>query len=835
MATTKRKTSKSRQKKGKKTSIKDFFHNFLRDDDGQGRTLLQRLPFVIGIIVAVFAIYMLAACLSYINTADSDQALLELLSQGNEAVNRRAANVTGRGGAQLANAIINNGFGWTALCIPIFLLIVGFKLMGVVDKARLWNKFLHLGFIMVWGSAAIAFCLPHTVREQLAYSPAGAHGDYICATATEQIGTIGFVGVLLALIIIYLAYLTQKTITLIQDGLRGVGRIGLLLSRLKGTTNASTPATATEPAPVEPAPQPTPQETAHNDNPNIVNFNNDNPNQSKRPTPPAHDEIPGITQLAAEEARADGQTLANYDPRLDLEYYKFPTLDLLQTYTAEQAIDPTEQSANKDRIKSVLHSFGVEISKIDATVGPTITLYEITLAEGIRVSKVRGLADDIALSLSALGIRIIAPIPGKGTIGIEVPNKRPQLVPIESVLNSKKFSETKYELPLALGKTITNEVFMVDLAKLPHLLVAGATGQGKSVGLNTIISSLLYKKHPSELKLVLIDPKKVEFSIYAPLEEHFLAKYPEDSDAIVTDVTKVVRVLRSLCQEMEDRYDLLGKANCRNIKEYNRLFVSRQLNPQNGHRFLPYFVIIIDEYGDLIMTAGKDIELPIARIAQKARAVGMHMVIATQRPTANIITGTIKANFPARMAFRVASQVDSRTILDQSGANQLIGKGDMLILASEMLPNRVQCAFIDTKEVINVTQFISEQQGYGHAYNLPLVADGDSPITSGNNSPDGSDDEVDPLFEEAARFVITKRSGSTSSLQRRFSIGYNRSGRLMDQLESFGVVGPAQGSKPRDILMTERELDIRLGNTHIKYDPQELPGGAPLGDDFSEG
>ena len=501
--------------------------------------------------------------------------------------------------------------------------------------------------------------------------------------------------------------------------------------------------------------------------------------------------------------------MISHNPRLDLEHYRFPTLDLLNSYqdTHEPTIDMEEQNANKNRIIQVLRSFGIEISSIKASVGPTITLYEITPAEGVRISKIRNLEDDIALSLSALGIRIIAPIPGKGTIGIEVPNANPRIVPMSSILASKKFQETNFELPVALGKTITNEVFMVDLAKAPHMLVAGATGQGKSVGLNAIVTSLLYKKHPSELKFVIIDPKKVEFAIYAPIEKHFLAKLPDGEDAIITDVTKVVQTLNSLCIEMDTRYDLLRKAGCRNIKEYNAKFISRQLNPENGHRFMPYIVIIIDEFGDLIMTAGKEVELPICRIAQLARAVGIHAIIATQRPTTNIITGTIKANFPARVAFRVASMMDSRTILDRPGAQQLIGKGDMLYLQGND-PVRVQCAFVDTPEVERIADYISHQQGYPTAFMLPEYVDENA---ESSGAADVDMNRLDPMLEEAARLLIYHQQGSTSLIQRKFSIGYNRAGRIMDQLERLGIVGPANGSKAREVLcMDENDLQMRL-------------------------
>ena len=544
----------------------------------------------------------------------------------------------------------------------------------------------------------------------------------------------------------------------------------------------------------------------------------DDANELQIDSPQAPEAAEPDTELAIAapivDDKAQGKTVQEvldmepFDPRKDLEYYKFPTINLLKHYEDNgPEIDMAEQNANKDRIINVLRNFGVEISSIKATIGPTITLYEVTPAPGVRINKIRNLEDDIALSLSALGIRIIAPIPGKGTIGIEVPNKNPRIVSMESIINTKKFQDSTFELPIALGKTITNEVFMVDLAKMPHLLVAGATGQGKSVGLNAIITSLLYKKHPSELKFVMVDPKKVEFSIYAPIEKHFLAKIPDDNeDPIITDVTKVVQTLKSLCQLMDHRYDLLKKAKVRNIKEYNAKFKARQLPPQYGHEYMPYIVVIIDEFGDLIMTAGKEVELPIARIAQLARAVGMHMVIATQRPTTNIITGTIKANFPARMAFKVMSQIDSRTILDQSGANQLVGKGDMLFLCGNT-PVRVQCAFVDTPEVEKINNFIADQQGYLSAFELP------EPEMDEDNGGKGdlSGETLDPMFEEAARLIVVHQQGSTSLIQRKFSIGYNRAGRLMDQLERAGIVGPTRGSKPREVLCKDEiDLDQRL-------------------------
>ena len=511
--------------------------------------------------------------------------------------------------------------------------------------------------------------------------------------------------------------------------------------------------------------------------------------------------------VAASDEKASGNTVSSAEvlntpinPKEPFTRYKYPTLNLLKKYEDDGvSIDEEEQRANKNRIIEVLGNFGVQIKTIRATVGPTITLYEIQPAEGVRISKIKNLEDDIALSLAALGIRIIAPIPGKGTIGIEVPNANPKMVSMESTLNSKKFQETKMELPIALGKTITNEVFMVDLAKIPHLLVAGATGQGKSVGLNAIITSLLYKKHPNELKLVLIDPKKVEFSVYSRITNKFMAALADEDEPIITDVTKVVRTLNSLCVLMDSRYDLLKKAGARNIKEYNQKYINHKLRLTDGHEYMPYIVVIIDEFGDLIMTAGKEVELPIARIAQLARAVGIHMIIATQRPTTSIITGNIKANFPGRVAFKVTSAIDSKTILDRTGANQLIGRGDMLYLNGQE-PVRVQCAFVDTPEIERINEFIQEQPGPIEPMELPEPANNEGG-PSGSGTVDAKN--LDPFFEEAAHAIVLSQQGSTSMIQRRFSIGYNRAGRLMDQMEEAGIVGAAQGSKPREVLIQD--------------------------------
>jgi S-DNA-T family DNA segregation ATPase FtsK/SpoIIIE len=581
------------------------------------------------------------------------------------------------------------------------------------------------------------------------------------------------------------------------------------------TDNGSTLTGETDAQPLAVYDNPAPQTVEFTDDGKVTvvdpAYNEADFGKIRRPRVDADSKKPGQIDMeidaGVEEERAKGKTLTGNDPlstpinpKEPYTRYKYPTLDLLKRYEndGKPYIDEEEQLANKNQIVKVLGSFGVQIKEIKATVGPTITLYEITPAEGVRISKIRNLEDDIALSLSALGIRIIAPIPGKGTIGIEVPNAKPNIVSMRSILDSKKFQESKMELPIALGKTITNEVYMVDLAKIPHLLVAGATGQGKSVGLNAIITSLLYKKHPNELKFVLIDPKKVEFSVYTPIADHFMATVDDDDEPIITDVSKVVRTLKSLCTLMDHRYDLLKQVKARNIKEYNQKYVNHKLNLSEGHEYMPYIVVVIDEFGDLILTAGKEIELPIARIAQLARAVGIHMVIATQRPTTSIITGNIKANFPGRMAFKVSAMIDSRTIIDRPGANQLVGRGDMLILNGSD-PVRVQCAFIDTPEVERINEFVSQQSGPTSPMELPEPV-GEEAVVDGSTVEVSS---LDPLFEEAARHIVVTQQGSTSMIQRKYSIGYNRAGRLMDQLEKAGVVGAAQGSKPREVLIQD--------------------------------
>ncbi len=782
----------------------------------------EKTNFTVGVTVFMLAVYIIICFCSYFNTAAADQSLVmhplagDLVNSG-----REFHNYCGSYGAYISHFFIYSCFGFAAFMIPLFLLACAMSLMGIY-KLNLWKWFFCMMLVMIWCSIAFAKFLAPLLSDMV-FNAGGGHGAFVCQSLENMIGPPGLTAILGLTAIFFLTYLSYDTIIIIRKMLNP---IGYLTRKVKfSLANAGDDNTVLQPdqsANLKPEDNlvSTPTETVTTTTEHVTNTEAkpeapvDNAPQS---TPSEEGIGLEIEQGTIEESAggsimADDKILSPYDPKATLSRYQYPTLGLLRKSDNDNvAIDMDEQTANKNRIVEVLGHFGVQVSSIKATVGPTITLYEITLAPGIKISRVRSLEDDIALSLAALGIRIIAPIPGKGTIGIEVPNANPQIVSMESILNSKKFKESKMALPLALGKTISNEIFMVDLAKIPHLLVAGATGQGKSVGLNAIITSLLYKKHPAELKFVLVDPKMVEFSIYKPLLNHFLAQIPPESDAdepIITDVTKVVKTLNSVCQEMDDRYNLLKFANVRKLEEYNEKFINHQLNPENGHRYLPYIVVIIDEYGDLIMTAGKEIELPIARIAQKARAVGIHMIIATQRPTVNIITGTIKANFPGRMAFKVMSQTDSKTILDSSGANQLIGKGDMLIL-DKGTPVRVQCAFVDTPEVIAINEFIAQQPGYDGPFELPEPVSEDGGV--GGSAEDLSN--LDSLFAEASKLIVSTQQGSTSLIQRKFAIGYNRAGRLMDQLEKAGVVGQAHGSKPREVLIQDENTLISLLNT----------------------
>ncbi len=787
----------------------------------------ERINFVVGFCLLFIAGYLIWAFASFFVTGEADQSIIETPREG-ELLNQNGEfqNACGSLGAYVSWFFIKRCFGLASFLVPTFLVLVSLNMMRAY-KVNLLKWFMCLAIIMVWASVTMAkFLAPFF--DNACFSPGGDHGLAVCQQIEGLIGTPGLTAVLALTAIAFLVYLSMETVIILRkifNPLHYLKKIPMEIHIGKGDSEDSPSASegiqTLEDPTVFDDPQTETVEFKMDDGETTISnmpTESDEPVKSHDVAPLNSDDVEMTVDTGEKEEEAEGKNLVGeygdfstpYDPKRDLENYHYPTLDLLKKYESDGKpfIDMDEQNANKNRIVDVLRNFGVEISSIKATVGPTITLYEITPAPGVRISKIRNLEDDIALSLSALGIRIIAPIPGKGTIGIEVPNAKPAIVSMESILNSKKFQETTMDLPCALGKTITNEVFMFDLAKAPHLLVAGATGQGKSVGLNAIITSLLYKKHPAELKIVLVDPKKVEFSIYATIEKHFLAKIPdEEADPIITDVTKVVRTLNSLCKEMDTRYDLLKMAQARNIKEYNKKFIDRQLNPEHGHKYMPYIVVVIDEFGDLIMTAGKEIELPIARIAQLARAVGIHMIIATQRPTTNIITGTIKANFPSRIAFRVGAMIDSRTILDRPGAQQLIGRGDMLYLNGGE-PVRVQCAFVDTPEVERINQFISQQQGYLSAFELP---EPDTDDGDGGESRDVDMQHLDPMFEDAARLIVREQSGSTSLIQRKFAIGYNRAGRLMDQLEKAGIVGQAHGSKPREVLiMDEMSLENLL-------------------------
>ena len=786
------------------------------------------MNFVLGFLLMFVSVYIVWAFVSFFTTGASDQSVIEALQKG-ELMNQNGEfkNACGSLGAYLSWYLIKRCFGLAAFLIPIFLFMLSLNMMRAY-KIALVKWFFCLSVIMIWTSVMLAeFFAP--LFDTACFNPGGDHGLAISMFIKGFIGLPGLVALLALVAIAFMAYVSMETIILIRKLFNPIHylrkipmeiHIGRDDNQQDGNTDDDADADGDtrqngyleDPEVFD---DPMTEEIEFHDfdaepGKNQVIKDDFSTADGSRGNGNDADDVTMTVDSGEEEEAASGSNVVGnygdintpYDPKRDLENYHYPTLDLLKKYESDGKpyIDMKEQTTNKDRIVEVLRNFGVEISSIKATVGPTITLYEITPAAGVRISKIRNLEDDIALSLSALGIRIIAPIPGKGTIGIEVPNAKPATVSMESILNSKKFQETTMELPCAVGKTITNEVFMFDLAKAPHLLVAGATGQGKSVGLNAIITSLLYKKHPAELKIVLVDPKKVEFSVYASIEKHFLAKIPdEEADPIITDVTKVVRTLNSLCKEMDTRYDLLKIAQVRNIKEYNKKFIDRHLNPENGHRYMPYIVVVIDEFGDLIMTAGKEVELPIARIAQLARAVGIHMIIATQRPTTNIITGTIKANFPSRIAFRVGAMIDSRTILDRPGAQQLVGRGDMLYLNGGE-PVRVQCAFVDTPEVEEINKFISQQQGYLSAFELP---EPDTDEGEGTENRDVDMQHLDPMFEDAARLIVSEQSGSTSLIQRKFSIGYNRAGRLMDQLERAGIVGAAHGSKPREVLIMD--------------------------------
>lgn len=789
----------------------------------------ERTDFLFGLIIAIIAIFAIIAMCSYLSTGAADQSILEELRPGEWLnTNRIFKNSCKSFGAILSYFLITKNFGYPAFLIPLYMILVGGKMMRLYS-ANLWKWFFGTAFGMIWCSVAFTKILTPLLPDSI-FNPGGQHGVACVRFIENVMGTPGLTAVLFFTAIAFLTFVSKETITWFRKAFNPVKTItGKIKEGAATKTNEQTAANGTNAVTSNVAnikdnknkPTAAPITTEESETSPVIDLTNfaelgGKKQMPSQKSPTVKQERPkGESTLTIDtgkkDEKASGNTVAEsvdfsapINPREPFTRYKCPTLDLLgkDDNDGKPYVDMEEIKSHNEEIIKVLKSFGIEIREIKATVGPTITLYEITPAEGIRITKIRNLEDDIALRLSALGVRIIAPIPGKGTIGIEVPNKKRHNVSMESILNSKKFQDTKFDLPIVLGKTITNEVFMADLTKIPHLLVAGATGQGKSVGLNVIITSLLYKKHPNELKLVLIDPKKVEFSVYSPIADHFMAQVDDDDEPIITDVTKVVRTLKSLCTLMDHRYDMLKMAGARNIKEYNDKFIHHKLDLTKGHEYMPYIVVIIDEFGDLIMTAGKEVEMPIARIAQLARAIGIHMIIATQRPTTSIITGNIKANFPGRIAFKVSSMMDSRIILDRPGANQLIGLGDMLYTNGNE-PTRVQCAYISTEEIERINKYIESQPGPVEPMELPEPKTDDGGDSGMSNNGSNDFDSFDPLFEEAARSVIDTQQGSTSMIQRRFSIGYNRAGRLMDQLEKAGIVGAAHGSKPRDVLIAD--------------------------------
>jgi DNA segregation ATPase FtsK/SpoIIIE, S-DNA-T family len=805
----------------------------------------ERTKKITGAVFLLIAIFLCIAFFSYFFTWKEDQD--KVFRSGTSILmdeDVHVSNLLGRLGALVSHFFIYKGFGIASLLICTFFFVVGVNLLFNRKVFSIWRnlKYVTIGLLVL--SASLAFVLSHAD-----FPFGGGVGAMINKWLTGIFGTIGTAALLLVMALGYIIWqfnpafnlpAKKKTIVpaaddeailpVISDTTVEIPVARNKKNALKGNEGLQPVVTDDKPlhefSIIEKEPpvdddmnqQPITEKEIVND---LLHTHEDlSLNEAKEEKPyiplkkqPVSDglelEIKSVPEKEAEEEEIEDKELANlppYEPTLDLRDYKYPTLNLLETHGSEKIIqDPNELENNKNQIIGTLRNYSIEIQKISATVGPTVTLYEIVPAAGVRISRIKNLEDDIALSLAALGIRIIAPIPGKGTIGIEVPNVKKTVVSMKTLLASEKFQHNTFSLPIAIGKKIDNDNYIVDLASMPHLLMAGATGQGKSVGLNAILVSLLYKKHPSQMKFVLIDPKKVELSVYRHIEKHFLAKLPGEEDAIITDTKKVVHTLNALCIEMDNRYDLLKEAGARNIKEYNDKFIRRRLNPQKGHQFLPFIVLVIDEFADLIMTAGKEVEMPIARLAQLARAIGIHLIIATQRPSVNIITGTIKANFPARIAFKVSSKIDSRTILDTGGAEQLIGKGDMLISHNGEV-TRLQCAFVDTPEVEEIVDFISEQRGYPQAFMLPEYID--------EKELEGKDFDLsdrDSMFEDAARLIVQNQVGSTSLLQRRMKLGYNRAGRLMDQLEAAGIVGPNQGSKARDVLIkTEMDLQQHL-------------------------
>jgi S-DNA-T family DNA segregation ATPase FtsK/SpoIIIE len=780
----------------------------------------ERVKFVLGILITGFAVYLLLACVAYLFWWKTDLSLAdsEIVSGPDIAVK----NWAGKSGHFLAKMIINNGFGFGAFFVPLIFGVIGLYLLKF-PNIKPFKLIVKFSFATIILSLILGFIFSKS-NVYLGSGPGGAQGYHIVRWLNAFMGMIGTGVILMFLTISYLVFALR-----VKPESFGFRLPAFLKFRKrhenKDVVAVAEPLTDPETDTTIPEVKSTHEKELEHDKVEfIVRTTNqyaeeDDSDEEISDLPstgsgsiirdfdndksdiPHSEEVPiNITRPEAIDTLPDhvvDKIMGDYDPRLDLSRYKFPPISILKEHKSESAFDNTEVFENKENIIKTLGDHKISIKSISATIGPTVTLYEIVPERGVRLARIKSLEDDIALNLSALGIRIIAPIPGRGTVGIEVPNKKPEIVSMRSLITSKAFQESKFDLALALGRTITNEPYIVDLTKMPHLLVAGATGQGKSVGINAIITSILYKKHPAEVKFVLIDPKRVELPLYMKIERHFLAKLPDEEDAIITDTQKVIKTLNSLCIEMDNRLELLKAAQSRNIKEYNEKFISRKLNPEKGHKYLPYIVLIIDEFADLIMTAGREIEGPIGRLAQLARAIGIHLIISTQRPSANIITGFIKANFPTRIAFRVFSSIDSRTILDATGADRLVGRGDMLV-SSGNEPVRVQCAFIDTPEIEELTDFIGSQKGYSDAMHLPEYVD-----DSESGVPEVDLRKKDPLFEEAARLVVQHQQGSTSLIQRKLSIGYNRAGRIIDQLEAAGVVGPFEGSKARDVLCSD--------------------------------
>lgn len=796
----------AKEKKGK-SGKSSFNFDFLKD---------PRLVLAIGFVLLISSIYLFFAIVSYIFTGQADFSAVEQ-SYGfsqllDELKEKEVNNWLGLGGAISAHYLVFRWFGISALFIPPVFFLLGFRLAFKRDLLPIFSVFIFSLFAGLWLSLLFGY-LTLSVDGVTEWSfLGGGLGYHLALLSHGLLGWGTFLLLVLSLFIFIIFFFNVTAINAFQPrDPKPMGNDAIMTDEIVPQytdEKDNWPKTAKE---EEPALEPTlfvKPETATPVSP--VKLEVEKPEPKKEAEPDfIIEERTETDELAEKLVEEKGA----YDPTLDLSNFKFPPLELLNEYEVGKVqVTQEELNQNKDKILATLTNFKIGISSIKATIGPTVTLYEIVPEAGIKISRIKNLEDDIALSLAALGIRIIAPIPGKGTIGIEVPNKNREMVSIRSVLSTPGFQKTDKELPVALGKTISNEVLVIDLAKMPHLLVAGATGQGKSVGLNVILTSLLYKRHPSQLKFVLVDPKKVEMSLFSKIERHYLAKLPNSEEAIITDTRKVVHTLNSLCIEMENRYEVMKDAGARNLKEYNAKFISRKLNPKEGHRFLPYIVLVIDELADLMMTAGKEVETPIARLAQLARAIGIHLVVATQRPSVNVITGVIKANFPARLSFRVTSKVDSRTILDTGGADQLVGMGDMLLSAGSDII-RLQSPFVDTPEVEKVCEFIGSQRGYDSAYMLPEYEGEDE---GGVSDVDLS--ERDALFEEAARLIVAHQQGSTSLIQRKLKLGYNRAGRLIDQLEAAGIVGPFEGSKAREVLIKdEMSLEQLLNSLKEKH------------------